>query len=75
MNSIKLNNTIDKLSKITTVSEEKKQELITKYSSLSESEVIKDLSQIVYRVLGNNEELYNYSLEVIRNINPQICPP
>ncbi len=75
MNSIKLNNTIDKLSKIITVSEEKKQELITKYSSLSESEVIKDLSQIVYRVLGSNEELYNYSLEVIRNINPQICPP
>ena len=75
MNSIKLNNTIDKLSKIITVSEEKKQELITKYSSLSESEVIKDLSQIVYRVLGSNEELYNYSLEVIRNINSQICPP
>ena len=75
MNSIKLNNTIDILSKIITVSEEKKQELITKYSSLSESEVIKDLSQIVYRVLGSNEELYNYSLEVIRNINPQICPP
>jgi len=75
MNSIKLNNTIDKLSKIITVSEEKKQELITKYSFLSESEVIKDLSQIVYRVLGSNEELYNYSLEVIRNINPQICPP
>ena len=58
MNSIKLNNTIDKLSKIITVSEEKKQKLITKYSSLSESEVIKDLSQIVYRVLGSNEELY-----------------
>ena len=75
MNSIKLNNTIDILSKIITVSEEKKQELITKYTSLSESEVIKDLSQIVYRVLGSNEELYNYSLEVIRNINPQICPP
>lgn len=75
MNSIKLNNTIDKLSKIITVSEEKKQELITKYTSLSESEVIKDLSQIVYRVLGSNEELYNYSLEIIRNINPQICPP
>ena len=75
MDSIKLNNTIDILSKIITVPEEKKRELIIKYSSLSESEVIKDLSQIVYRVLGSNEELYNYSLEVIRNINPQICPP
>ena len=75
MDSIKLNNTIDILSKIITVPEEKKRELIIKYSSLSESEVIKDLSQIVYRVLKNNEELYNYSLEVIRRINPQICPP
>lgn len=75
MDSIKLNNTIDILSKIITVPEEKKRELIIKYSSLSESEVIKDLSQIVYRVLKNNEELYNYSLEVIRSINPQICPP
>lgn len=75
MDSIKLNNTIDILSKIITVPEEKKRELRIKYSSLSESEVIKDLSQIVYRVLGSNEELYNYSLEVIRNINPQICPP
>ena len=75
MDSIKLNNTIDILSKIITVPEEKKRELIIKYSSLSESEVIKDLSQIVYRALKNNEELYNYSLEVIRSINPQICPP
>lgn len=75
MDSIKLNNTIDTLSKIIAVPEEKKRELITKYFSLSESEVIRDLSQTVYRVLGSNEELYNYSLEVIRNINPQICPP
>ena len=75
MDSIKLNRVIDTLSKLITVPEEKKQELITKYSSLSETEVIKDLAQIVYRVLGTNEELYNYSLEVIRNIKPEICPP
>jgi hypothetical protein len=74
MDLIKLNNAIDSLSRVITVSEEKKQELITKYSSLSEKEVIKELSQIVYRLLRNNEELYNFSLGVIRNINPQICP-
>ncbi len=74
MDLIKLNNAIDSLSRVITVSEEKKQELITKYSSLSEKEVIKELSQIVYRLLRNNEELYNFSLDVIRNINPQICP-
>ena len=36
--------------------------------------MIKELSQIVYRAFGNNKKLYNYSLEVIRSINPQICP-
>ena len=75
MDAIKINNTIDTLTKVIPVPEEKKNELITKFSSLSETEVIKELSQIVYRVLKNNEELYNYSLEVIRNINPEICPP
>ena len=75
MDVIKINNAIDTLTKLIPVPEEKKMELITKFSSLSETEVIKELSQIVYRVLGNNEELYNYSLEVIRNINPEICPP
>ena len=75
MDVIKINNAIDALTKLIPVPEEKKMELITKFSSLSETEVIKELSQIVYRVLGNNEELYNYSLEVIRNINPEICPP
>lgn len=75
MDVIKINNAIDALTKVIPVPEEKKTELITRASSLSETEVIKKLSQIVYRVLGNNEELYNYSLEVIRNINPEICPP
>ena len=75
MDVIKINNAIDALTKLIPVPEEKKTELITRFSSLSETEVIKELSQIVYRVLGNNEELYNYSLEVIRNINPEICPP
>ncbi len=75
MDVIKLNNVINTLSKIIDVSEEKKQELITRYSSKSEQEVIKDLSKIVYKVFSNNEELYNYSLNLIRNINPGICPP
>mgnify|MGYP006916293848 CR=1 FL=1 len=75
MDIIKLKNTIETLCRVVSVPEDKKQELISKYSTLSENEVIKELSQIVYRVLGNNEEMYNYCLEVIRNINPEICPP
>ena len=75
MDVIKLNNTVETLCRVVNVPEDKKQELISKYSTLSETDVIKELSQIVYRVLGNNEEMYNYCLEVIRNINPEICPP
>lgn len=75
MDAVKLKNTIEILCKVVNVPEDKKQELISKYSSLSETDVIKDLSQIVYRVLGNNEEMCNYCLQVIRNINPEICPP
>ena len=75
MNVLKLQNTIDTLSRVINVPDEKQQELITKYSTMGEQEVIKELSQIVYRVLGDKEELYSYSLEVIRNINPEICPP
>lgn len=75
MDVIKLNNTVETLCRVVNVPEDKKQELVSKYSTLSETEVIKELSQIVYRVLGNNEEMYNYCLEVIRNINPEICPP
>ena len=75
MEAFKLQNVIDTLSRIVNVPDEKKQELITKYSTMSEQDVIKELSQIIYRVLRDKEELYNYSLEVIRNINPEICPP
>ena len=75
MEAFKLQNVIDTLSRIVNVPDEKKQELITKYSTMSEPDVIKELSQIIYRVLRDKEELYNYSLEVIRNINPEICPP
>ena len=74
MNTLKLQKTIDTLSRVVNVPDEKKQELITKYSTMSDKEVIKELSQIVYRLLKDKEELYSYSLEVIRNINPEICP-
>ena len=75
MEAFKLQNVIDTLSRIVNVPDKKKQELITKYSTMSEQDVIKELSQIIYRVLRDKGELYDYSLEVIRNINPEICPP
>jgi len=41
---------------------------------MPESEVIKELSQISYRLFSSNTELYDYALTVIRNINPEHCP-
>ena len=74
MSHIQLERTLDSLSKIISVNEEKKKELFSKFSGMNDAEVIKELSQIAYRILGTNQELYDYSLTVIRNINPQICP-
>jgi hypothetical protein len=74
MTNIQLKNTIDTLAKIIDVSDEKKEELYAKYSIMSDAEIIKELSQISYRMFSNNDELYDYALTVIRNINPSICP-
>ena len=74
MEKLQLQNTINNLSRIIDISEEKKLELISKYSTMNDKEVIKELSQIVYRIFGNNIELYDYALNIIRNINPIVCP-
>ena len=74
MDSIKIKNVIDRISKVITIPDDKKEELLIKSSSLSEIEAIKKLSQIAYRVLGNNEELLDYALEVIRSIDSKTCP-
>ena len=74
MTNIQLKNTIEALSKIINISDEKKEELYAKYSIMPESEIIKELSQISYRMFSTNTELYDYALDVIRNINPEICP-
>lgn len=75
MDTIRLQSTISALSKIVEIDSDKRNELITKYSSMSDVEVIKDLAQGAYRMFGTNEEYYNYALTIIRNINPQVCPP
>ena len=74
MINIQLKNTIEALSKIINISDEKKEELYAKYSIMSDAEIIKELSQISYRMFSNNAVLYDYALTVIRNINPDICP-
>lgn len=75
MEKTKLVNTLDLLVRIIDIDNIKYEELIEKYSKMSEQETIKELSMISYRVFGNNNEYYDYALNVIRNINPNICPP
>lgn len=74
MEKLRLINTIDALSKIVSISESQKQELIDRYATMSDVEVIKELSSTAYRVIGSNSKLYDDVLTVIRNINTSICP-
>lgn len=74
MERIKLEGAIDALSKVITIPEGKREEIIARYSSMEEIAVIKELSQIVYTLFKDNDEVYTYCLEVIRNLNPELCP-
>lgn len=69
----KIKNVIDAMSKIVSINDEKKQELINKYSGMNDAEVIKELAQFSYQFFKEKQELYDYALTIIRNINPQIC--
>ena len=65
---------IEELSKIIDVSENQKEDLISRYSLMSDREAIKNLSEIAFRVLENNDNLYEQALNIIRSINPKISP-
>ncbi|MBQ8535350.1 MAG: hypothetical protein IJ463_06665 [Bacilli bacterium] len=71
----KVENIVFTLSRLANVSEEETKKLIEKYSTMSEIEIIKDLSMISYRLFSSNEGFYNYALTLIRSINPSKCPP
>lgn len=75
MKDIQLKKIIDELTKNINISDEKKEELYSKYSTMSDVKIIKELSQISYRMFSSNTELYDYALSIIRSINPKICPP
>ena len=70
----KIENIVNTLAKLANVDKEQVTQLLEKYSSQSETEIIKDLSMISYRLFSNNDEFYNYALTLIRSINPTICP-
>ena len=74
MYNLRLKKILDILSKVVNADEEKKEKLYAKYSNMSDLEIINDLSQITYVLLMNNDELYDYALATIRDINPEICP-
>ena len=75
MDVIKLQNTINALASCIGISEEKKKEMIDRYTPMSDVEVIKELANKAYQLLASKGELYDYVLTIIRNINKEICPP
>ena len=47
---------------------------IKKYSKMSDEEVIIDLSLIVFSYFKDDPDIYDYFLNLIRNVNPKIAP-
>lgn len=71
----KIESIVITIARLANASEEETKKLIEKYSSMSEIEIIKDLSMLSYRMFSSNEGFYNYALTLIKSINPKKCPP
>lgn len=69
-----IENVLKALSKIYPISLQQEKDMTDRYLKMSDTEVIKELSFISYSLLKEKPEEYNYALEVIRNINPSVCP-
>lgn len=65
---------LESLSRIIKIDEKVIQEKLNKYKKLSDKEVINDLSILVYKELKDNNELLDYFLSLIQNINLSIVP-
>lgn len=70
-----LKDILDTFSKLIAISNEQKQDLLEKYSKLPDTEIIKDLSEKVYQVIGPDSPFFDYALNIISNYSPSICPP
>ncbi len=66
---------IDTFSKLVNITDEQKHTLLEKYSKMSDIEIIKNLAENVYCLVGPTSPYYDYALNIIRNYNPIICPP
>lgn len=71
----KIESIVFTLARLANASEEEAKKLIDKYSTMTDIEIIKDLSILSYRMFSSNEGFYNYALTLIRSINPKKCPP
>lgn len=71
----KIESIVFTLSRLANASEDETKKIIEKYSTMSEIEIIKDLSILSYRMFSSNEGFLNYALTLIRSINPKKCPP
>ncbi len=65
---------LDALSRVIEIDRASAVKRIHEYESMSDKEVIKDLSMFIYNNFKNDSELYDYFLNLIRNINPTLIP-
>ena len=70
----KVRNIVITLARLANADEDKINELLEKYSTMSDIEIMKDLSMLSYRIFSKNSGFYNYALTLIRSINPNKCP-
>ena len=68
----KIESIVITIARLANASEEETKKLIEKYSTMSEIEIIKDLSMLSYRMFSSNEGFYNYALTLIKSINPNV---
>lgn len=73
LENTKLERTIDALAKLDKFFLINKNELLTKYSVMTDKEIIKDLAITIYQTIGPNSTFYDYALDVIMNYNYGIC--
>lgn len=74
MRDSKIIGVVDALNRVMNIDSKTVQDKLKEYSTMSDKDVIKELSMIVYNQFKNNTELYEYFLSMIRNINPEIIP-
>lgn len=74
MNLRKLEETIDMLAVFINISQEQKNDMLERYSKLSDNEIMRNLAIKVYQLVGPKSPYYDYALSAVKNYNYFACP-